>query len=339
MRTIRPGVIRISTGELPAGERIAYCREVFGRKLFRVDIEPLPDSQVCADIILHALPGLNILSGTIGCGVRTARTRELISDGNDDLLLTVNLRGRLCVSQRGQQLVLDDKVAVLSSLGEMGEVIRSAPGHGFTLQVPRSAIVPIVRCIDAAVMRLIPSSSPALQLLTQYVTLLQNSRALVDPLLRQIAVKTIYDLVFAAIIAPREHGAFGQGVATARLAAIRADIIDNLSQVRLSAKTAAARHGLSARYVHLLFEETGQTFGSFVEEQRLKRAFALLTDPTRAALRISDIALQVGFAEHSTFHRAFRRFFGDTPGDVRARSTMKSGGSIAPSDYPTGPTV
>jgi hypothetical protein len=228
MRTIRPGVIRISTGELPAGERIAYCREVFGRKLFRVDIEPLPDSQVCADIILHALPGLNILSGTIGCGVRTARTRELVSDGNDDLLLTVNLRGRLCVSQRGQQLVLDDKVAVLSSLGEMGEVIRTAPGHGFTLQVPRSAIVPIVRCIDAAVMRLIPSSSPALQLLTQYVTLLQNSRALVDPLLRQIAVKTIYDLVFAAIIAPREHGAFGQGAATARLAAIRADIIDNL---------------------------------------------------------------------------------------------------------------
>jgi AraC-like DNA-binding protein len=36
-------------------------------------------------------------------------------------------------------------------------------------------------------------------------------------------------------------------------------------------------------------------------------------------MRIGDIAAQVGFSGHSTFDRAFRRRFGDTPGFVRAK--------------------
>ena len=100
---------------------------------------------------------------------------------------------------------------------------------------------------------------------------------------------------------------------------IRADVLARLSEARLSAKTVAKRHGLTDRYVHMLFEETGQTFSRFVEEERLKRAFALLTDPTRPSMRIGEIASQVGYSEHSVFTRAFRRRFGDTPGNVRHR--------------------
>ena len=78
---------------------------------------------------------------------------------------------------------------------------------------------------------------------------------------------------------------------------------------------------MSDRYVHLLFEETGQTFGQFVMEERLKRAFALLTDPACARIRISDIAFKVGFIEHSTFNRVFRRRFSDTPRSIRRSQT------------------
>lgn len=87
----------------------------------------------------------------------------------------------------------------------------------------------------------------------------------------------------------------------------------------------ARRHGLTPRYIHLLFEETGETFGRFVERERMKRAFALLTDPRRAEMPIGDVALQVGFVEHSSFNRAFRRRFGAAPGDVR-RSHERSQG-------------
>ena len=79
-------MLRFSTDGLPERERIPTWREVFGRQVFRVDIEAPADSQFIGDITVHRLPGLNILSGIVGPGVRTGRTRELIADGVNDLL-------------------------------------------------------------------------------------------------------------------------------------------------------------------------------------------------------------------------------------------------------------
>lgn len=103
----------------------------------------------------------------------------------------------------------------------------------------------------------------------------------------------------------------------ARFAAIRADILANLSQVRLSPKMIARRHNVAERYVHLLFEETGATFSEFVAQARLDRARELLLDPTANGAKISDIAQRVGYGEITTFNRAFRRRFGDTPSGLR----------------------
>ncbi|MGB8529076.1 MAG: helix-turn-helix transcriptional regulator, partial [Rhodoplanes sp.] len=103
----------------------------------------------------------------------------------------------------------------------------------------------------------------------------------------------------------------------ARFAAIRADILANLSQVRLSPKMIARRHNVTERYVHLLFEETGATFSEFVAQARLDRARELLLDPTANGAKISDIAQRVGYGEITTFNRAFRRRFGDTPSGLR----------------------
>jgi AraC-like DNA-binding protein len=102
-----------------------------------------------------------------------------------------------------------------------------------------------------------------------------------------------------------------------RLAVLHDIVGRRNSEARLSAKTLARRHGLSDRYVHKLFEESGQTFGQFVQEERLQRALAHLTDPARMGMPISEIAAQAGFSVPSSFNRAFRRRFGDSPGQFR----------------------
>jgi AraC-like DNA-binding protein len=91
-------------------------------------------------------------------------------------------------------------------------------------------------------------------------------------------------------------------------------------RMSLSAKTVARRHGVSDRYMHCLFEETGQTFSGFVLEERLKRAFQLLISPAWAGMRIGDIASDTGFGDISTFNRAFPRHFGDTPHAIRRKT-------------------
>jgi transcriptional regulator GlxA family with amidase domain len=55
------------------------------------------------------------------------------------------------------------------------------------------------------------------------------------------------------------------------------------------------------------------------ERERLARAFVLLTEPANTGLKIGDIAMRVGFVEHSTFNRTFRRRSGDARCPARCK--------------------
>lgn len=50
---------------------------------------------------------------------------------------------------------------------------------------------------------------------------------------------------------------------------------------------------------------------------RLEQADRDLRDPARSHLRVIDIATDAGFADVTSFHRAFRREYGRTPAQGR----------------------
>ncbi len=108
------------------------------------------------------------------------------------------------------------------------------------------------------------------------------------------------------------------GMRAARLQVIKADVMDNLGRSDLTATSVAARHDVTARYVHKLFEGEGQSFSEFVLGQRLARVHATLRDPRSATRTISGIAYDVGFGDISYFNRVFRQRYGTTPSEVRA---------------------
>ncbi|MGV9712721.1 helix-turn-helix domain-containing protein [Gordonia sp. NPDC003424] len=90
----------------------------------------------------------------------------------------------------------------------------------------------------------------------------------------------------------------------------------HLADPGLSVESAARDLHLSPRSLHALFDDTDDTFAGTVRQMRLRRANDLLSDPGRT---VTDIAATVGFADPSTFTRAFRRHFGATPTEVRQR--------------------
>jgi transcriptional regulator GlxA family with amidase domain len=112
----------------------------------------------------------------------------------------------------------------------------------------------------------------------------------------------------------------------ARLAAIKAHILDNLGRAGLSVASVAARHDVTPRYVHMLFEAEGVTFSRFVIAERVARAHRMLTDPRFVDQSIGKIAFEVGFSDLSHFNRTFRRHYGATPSDVRERARRESDG-------------
>src|SRR6202022_4044903 len=85
---------RFSTDDLSPGERAAVWREVYGRSVLRLEIEPLTQQPFSSEIAINSLPGIDIVRGT-SSPFRVGRTRELLQDSDDGLILQLtNVVGR-----------------------------------------------------------------------------------------------------------------------------------------------------------------------------------------------------------------------------------------------------
>jgi AraC-like DNA-binding protein len=91
----------------------------------------------------------------------------------------------------------------------------------------------------------------------------------------------------------------------------------HLEEDDLGAGRLAAAFGISVRYVHKLFEATGQSVSGFICERRIDRARSLLADRSCSRVAITEVAFALGFRDISYFNRRFKASAGMTPSDFR----------------------
>jgi AraC-like DNA-binding protein len=308
---------RFSMNDFPVRDRDEAFREIYGRTIMKLELEPLPDIPFTMDMELRALPDFGMAVGTC-MPVNCRRPSQLVD--SDDLILVAALAGGGIFQSQGKEAQIGAGQAALTNGAETGTFQIHSPSKVVNFRLAFNRIAPLVVDLDAALMRPIPQNAEALRLLTSYVGALGGDLALTQPELRSIVVAHIYDLAALAIGATRDAAAIarGRGVSAARLQAIKADIMNNLGQRDLSLSTIAARHGVTPRYVSMLFESEPETLSEYVLHQRLIRAHRMLTDPRFSERTVSSIAYDVGFGDVSYFNRVFRRLYGMTPSDARA---------------------
>lgn len=187
---------------------------------------------------------------------------------------------------------------------------------------PFDKMAPLISDLDAAAMRPIPVDTEALRLLVHYASVLKDKDMLAAPEVQSLVSTHLKDLAALAIGATRDAAvaASGRGVPAARLRAIKADIVKNLADRNLSIDTIARRHRITPRYVSMLFDGDATTFSEFVLVKRLNHAHRMLINPRFSNHTVSSVAFEAGFGDLSYFNRAFRRLYGATPSDVRARA-------------------
>src|SRR5262245_45741314 len=312
------GPRRFSTTTVPEQRRVEFWREMFGREAVRLDIEAPSNAPFRAEVVMRALPGLRSTSFA-SFPAHLERPMSLISDGDDALVLLVSQRGTLAASQRGRAVSLRSGEATLLLHGEP-----SAVTHGHIrfqgLIVPRAPVAALVTDVEDAAMRPVSRDNATLQLLMGYLKTISGDLAIGQPDLRNLITTHIHDLVAMIIGASRDGAAVAEdrGVAAARLAAIKADIIEHIGREDFDLLAVAERHGVTPRSIQRLFERDGSTFSAFRLEQKLACARRMLDDRRYAGWTIGAIAMGAGFGDLSYFHRVFRRRFGATPSDVRA---------------------
>jgi AraC-like DNA-binding protein len=312
-------LLRFSSDELPEPERLPVFREVFGRTIAKVDFEPLAGTHLEVKATMRAMPGLGAWIGAFS-PIHGRRTRELIADGNDDVTLCMCPEGGSIISQLGQELTHRGGDAVLLSNADALSSTMVQRSHHVSLSLARKAMATMVPKLEEAFMRPVPEDSEALRLLKSYVDVLEEDHALARPELCHIVISHVYDLAALALGATGDVAkvAESHGVRAARLRAIKADILKALGDQDLTVTAVATRHGVTPRYVQMLFEGEGTTFSRFLLHQRLARAHHMLCDPRFAERTVSTIAFEAGFGDLSHFNRDFRRRYGESPSDVRA---------------------
>jgi AraC-like DNA-binding protein len=309
---------RISTSVFPSQERTEGFREIFGRAMFQLEIEPLTrGEQIDADMAMSVFPVLRIADGQVS----RMRCRHLarLAD-NDDLIFTLVRSGAVTWDRGDREVSASTGEAVLTASGETATYVGHTRARLLNFRFSRQKLAARLSYAEDALIRAVPRENQALRLLKSYVSVLNDGQLLSVADLRVAVDDHLHDLIALAVGATRDAGELARrrGVRFARLHVIQADIVANLTRRELSVDSVAARHGISPRYIRALFMDAGTTFTDFVLQQRLGHAHRLLRDPHADGRAISAIAYDSGFGDLSYFNHAFRRRYGATPSDVRA---------------------
>lgn len=127
----------------------------------------------------------------------------------------------------------------------------------------------------------------------------------------------------AACVVPSADEQDGASASAASLLVDRARLVvrENMGCPGFGPEQLSRLMAMSRSKLYRLFESTGGV-AHFINRERLREAHRRLDAPGDG-LSIHVIGNQVGFSDHSTFSRAFRREFGYSPTDARERGLAR----------------
>jgi AraC-like DNA-binding protein len=321
--------VRFSTDDLPDGGLDAVMfRAMMRQHIVALENQPLSEGGRIRRAVGMALPDLGIATASSEPQI-VRRTAQLLADGNDNLRLIIAKRSRKAAVavQFGREISVNPGNAVVLTNSEQNSITFPSSTRLLVLNMSRKKLRPLLRDFDDVLARQIPNHVEALPLLANYIEGLIHGPVLNDPDVVRLVVDQIYDLAALTMAATRDAAeiAKDRGLRAARLREIKADIAGKLADPKLSVEGVAMRQRVSPRYVQMLFQQEGTTFSQYVIGQRLVRAHRILIDPRFADRSITSVAFDVGFGDLSYFNRAFRRYYGGTPSEIRAEAIRPSG--------------
>ncbi|GLK83301.1 AraC family transcriptional regulator [Ancylobacter defluvii] len=309
---------RLSTEDVPRHERLAFVHDVVGRHAAGMCFRPVDAEAFRARFSILPLDGV-LVGDACYDAFTAARTRELLADGREDYQLLINPTGYETEIDGGRTLTVG--AGELLAFDQAARFVTRAPASCYeVLVLPRRTLAGLVPGLGARAFRKAGRGAAGLGLLVGYAQLLRREPP-ATPAAVRLAADHLAKLAALTLAAdPAEHAReHGSALRNARLALIKKEIAARLDDPALDIALVARRHGISPRYVQLLFAQEDTSFSDFLREARLDRAFRQLGDATNRE-SVAGIAFDAGFTDLSTFNRAFRRRYGCTPSDVRARA-------------------
>jgi AraC family transcriptional regulator, positive regulator of tynA and feaB len=251
-------------------------------------------------------------------GIAVDRTaRQAAHANSDDIHLTFQLGAGGVVRQDGREVRVAAGAVTTYATDRAYQLDYSAPGQRQLLvQVSKRALGIPVELVELSCERLLVTAPSAADTL---LATLEEFRGSGDPAstsetVRDLAGTMIRSSLAGTRILPTTRGGM--------LATVKSFMHGNLHAADLDVAQIAEVHYISRRYLYELFEPLEDTPAEYLRRLRLHRAAAMLAAPpsggTAARASITEVAESCGFADPTTFSRAFHREFGMPPREYRA---------------------
>ena len=307
------------TADVEAPERFAYFREAVCEAF--MDLSPEVDGSGPFDAVVESMPlaegAVNRVRGTPHHVQRTPA--HIYRTAEQCFFLNIQLKSECLIEQRGHEVRLaPGQVALFGSdlpfrifhpaERDMSVASFWLPRHLVEESFPGRRIPGIRRVSDH------PFLGP---LIAATARTLNRGALAVDEADGSLLLESLIRLAAQACARDCNPDLAPETLHPALLAAILEYVESRLADPGLSVAEVAANFGIGKRYVHKLFEPTGNSFSRHVLQCRLERAAADLTAPEYARTPIAEIAYRNGFSDLSYFNRRFKAHFEATPREVR----------------------
>ncbi|MEP6484961.1 MAG: AraC family transcriptional regulator [Rudaea sp.] len=314
----QPGVPAFSYVGVPSGQNYEMWREEFCRRFCQLDAEPNTAERIECTVEVTRVATLSF-GAAHGTSCSFLRTRPLLSDGCDDLVLVTATEGDVLTVQHGRTVELRQEQMSLMALDDIAECALSDGGRFTALRIPRRELTSICRQAEDKLSKPLVGNVRLRNVISGYYALCAESAASLDAVGQSAMARHMTELVALLLRSDPndEPAALVDGHNEARLQLIKAKTLKRLSDIELTIASVARQSGLTPKQVQRLFGTTDSTFSEFVLEQRLLMAYRFLSGTQGSREKISTVAHNAGFGDVSYFNRRFRKRFDMTPSEWR----------------------
>ena len=306
---------RFDLARLPLEERAAALAEIAGKTAVPFVASTLQKRRTLEFVHGWRDIGAVIVTSTYSSNLQGWRTAVQARDDSEPRVGVVIPRGDFRMEHNGRQ-VLARKGSIVPFWDQSEFLFQiDAASENFSTTMP-VAMLGLPYLLTRDVLGADLGRSPLAPLVRQYLLGLtelpdltaEQSDALIQPtidLLRALLTTAHGDEA-------RSRGPLSRTLGIRVLQHIRA----SMSDPDLNADSLAARFGISKRYLYVVLKQHDIS----LRRERMRRAAQLLGTAAGPAVAVGAVARLCGFAEHSSFSRAFKDHYGCTPSEWRLLS-------------------
>ncbi len=312
--TLLPGERYWSTDSHTGAQALRYWRDAVAENMIGCVIESDDSSTFKASLKSYPF-GLSTLhlAQSSPCEIRRTWTC-IASSPSDRYYLIHHRKAPVLIEQHGRAALVKPGDCVLVSGRSPYRILSQERMEGMSLAVPADLLLGWLPEPDFITARALHGGRGWGHSLAATLTNFQE-HAPSDLALSQ---PVIVDRILAHLaIAAGAHASSTTRHHRTLLSRLTNSLLDRFGEQDLGPSCLAEEHGLSKRYVHLIFAKAGTSFCRELERIRLEQAKSLLEDRRFSGIDINEVALRCGFRDASGFSRRFRDRYGIPPSHYR----------------------